>query len=137
AGLLAAAGLLGLLMPSFPPNDSAYLSFYPGLVIGGAAFTAASTGIRLRTPRCHRPLWRPRAVTEAALADSGVFRSVAAAAGPFARAAYRRDGCADEFLFEPATETGNRVVFRVSHGGGGSALAVRARVLTNGSPVAS
>lgn len=135
AGMLACAGLLGLLMPSFPPNDSAYLSFYPGLVIGGAAFTVASTGIRPRTPRCHRPVWRPRAVAEAALADSGVFRSVAAAAGPFARAAYRRDGCADEFLFEPATGTGSRVVFRVSHGGNG--LAVQARVLTNGSPVTS
>lgn len=130
AGLLAGAGLLGALIPPFPPGDLSQPWFYAGLTLGAGALTALSTGTRLRTWGCRRPLWRPRAATAAALADSGVFQAVAAAAGPFAKAAYRRDGCVDEFVFEPESGAGSRVVFRVSRGGG-HGFSVQARILAD------
>jgi hypothetical protein len=134
AGMLACAGLLGLVMSPFPPNVLASSSFFPGLLAGGAVLALVSPELRPRTPRCRRPLWRPRAAAAAALAGSGVYRAMAEAAGPFTGMSHRRDGCADEFVFEPAG-AGSRVLFRVSHGGNG--LSVHARVLTGGAREAS
>ena len=127
AGLLACAGLSGALNPAHPPNDLSRLPFYPGLVAGGVVLALLSTGTRLRTPACGRSLWRPRATGAAALADSGVFQAMAAAAGPFGEAVYRRNGCTDEFWYATADGAGRGVLFRVSGGG----RAVQATKLTD------
>lgn len=145
AGLLAAAGLIGTLNPQIFHNGQWRLPFYPGLLFGLAVLAILSTGLStghgtgpvLRTPSCRRPLWRARAVTAAALADSGVFQSMTAALGPFGAATHRRDGCADEFLFPLVAGAGQAVLFRVLHGGAGNGLTVQARVLTDEVPVAS
>jgi hypothetical protein len=49
-----------------------------------------------------------------------------AAAGPFAAAAYQRNGCVDEYWFIPAGDAGRSVVFRVSHRSRQEPLAVQA-----------
>jgi hypothetical protein len=108
-----------------------------GLAILAALSTGRLTGLGLRSPACRRPLWRARAVTAAALADSGVFQAMTAAAGPFGAGTHRRDGCADEFLFPVADGPGQVVQFRVTYTAGGRGVAVHATVITGARAVTS
>ncbi|HSZ42662.1 MAG TPA: hypothetical protein VK817_22095 [Trebonia sp.] len=133
AGLLACAGLLGAVSPAIFHHELRPLPFAAALVAGLAIIAALSTGriagLGPRSPACRRPLWRARAVTAAALADSGVFQAMAAAAGPFGPESHRRDGCVDEFVFPRVGGLGQGVLFRVTHTGR-RGIAVHATVIT-------
>jgi hypothetical protein len=107
-----------------------------GLAILAALSTGRITGLGPRSPACRRPLWHARAVTTAALADSGVFRAMTAAVGPFGPESHRRDGCVDEFMFPPADVQGQGVLFRVTHTGR-RGIAVHATVITGEPSVTS
>lgn len=102
--------------------------FAAGLAAGAVVLVLLSLPPVWRTPVCHRPLWRPARATLQALTQHGVYRAMAASAGPLGPLArYRKTGCSDEFWF-PAADGGEQrsVVFVVRHGSPGGALAVRA-----------
>jgi hypothetical protein len=103
--------------------------FYAGLLTGGVVLTLLSTQAPVRTPRCHRPLWRPARASMRELTGHEVFAAMASAAGPFGSGvSYRRTGCADEFWFPAAGGDGEKaVVFRVSYPAAG-VLTVHASV---------
>jgi hypothetical protein len=104
--------------------------FAAGLAAGAVVLVLLSLPSVWRTPVCHRPLWRPGRATLRALTQHGVYRAMAASAGPLGPLArYRKTGCSDEFWF-PAADGGQQrsVVFVVRHGPPGEALAVRASV---------
>jgi hypothetical protein len=103
--------------------------FYAGLLTGGVVLALLSTRATARTPRCHRPLWRPARASMRALTRHEVFAAMASAAGPFGSGvSYRKAGCADEFRFPAAGGDGERaVVFRVSYAAAG-VLTVHASV---------
>jgi hypothetical protein len=116
AGIVLAAGVSA-------PGSGAW--FYAGVLSGGLVLALLTVRSAVRTPRCHRPLWRPARASMRALTGHEVFAAMASAAGPFgSEASFRRTGCVDEFWF-PAEQNG--VLFRVSYAVGG-ALTVHASV---------
>jgi hypothetical protein len=87
----------------------------------------------LRTPVCHRRIWRPARATLRALTGHAVFAAMADAAGPFGPVTrYRRNGCTEEFWFAAAPPVSDvrgqarAVVFRVRPTSPGGTLAVQA-----------
>jgi hypothetical protein len=131
AALLPVAGIAD----AFGSANGWTATFYAGLVTGGVVLTLLSTEALLstevmpRTPRCHRPLWRPAHTSMRALTAHEVFAAMASAAGPLGSVAtHRRSGCADEFWFPATGDADDRaVLFRVSYAPGG-VLTVHASV---------
>jgi uncharacterized membrane protein HdeD (DUF308 family) len=127
---------VGLAAAVLRPGEAAAVSrawFGAGLLAGGAALTLLSLRGPLRTPVCHRPIWRPARATLRALTGHAVFTAMADAAGPFGIVTrYRRTGCTEEFWFaaaQPASDVpgdARAVVFRVRHTSPGGPLAVQA-----------
>ena len=100
--------------------------FGPGFVTGTAVLVLLSMPMPVRTPICHRPLWRKTRTTLRALASHASFAAMADSAGPFGPIArYRRTGCTDEFWFTVPPGQGNlAVVFQVNRAAPGARLAV-------------
>jgi hypothetical protein len=122
AGLLAIAGVVA----AAGSGTGFGVSFYAGLLAGGAVLTLLSTRTAPRTPVCRRALWRPVRSAVRALTAHELYATMAAAAGPLDTGyTYRRTGCTDEFWFPAGTDT---VVFRVSRTAPGGSLAVHATV---------
>jgi hypothetical protein len=126
AAAVSAAGITSAtVLNGTAPGGTRGASFYAGVLTGGVALTLLSMHAAMRTPRCHRPLWRPARASMRALTRHEAFAAMASAAGPFgSEVSFRRTGCADEFWF-PAAE--KAVLFRVSYAAGG-ALTVHASV---------
>jgi hypothetical protein len=98
--------------------------FGAGVLAGGAVLTLLSLRSPLRTPVCHRRIWRPARATLRALTGHAVFAAMADAAGPFGPVTrYRRTGCTEEFWFAGEARA---VVFRVRHPAPDGILAVQA-----------
>jgi hypothetical protein len=135
AGILGCAGVVLAAAPPLREGGLARLSapsFYAGFLAGAGVLVAltATSRVRLRGPRCHRPLWRPAQAGARDLSSSGVFQAMAQSAGPFeTMASHQRTGCTDEYWFTPVGGTQRVVKFTVSHRPGGAAPAIRA-VLT-------
>jgi hypothetical protein len=104
--------------------------FYAGLLTGGVVLLLLSTQATVRTPKCHRSLWRPARTALRALTGHDVFTAMASAAGPFgADVRHLRTGCADEFWFPVlGGDDARAVVFQVSYTAPGGALTVHASV---------
>jgi len=100
--------------------------FGAGVAAGIAALVLLSMPGRVRTPVCHRPLWRTTHTTLRALASHEMFAAMAGSAGPFGPVArHRRTGCTDEFWFTaPAGQGSQAVVFRVHRPARSAPLAV-------------
>jgi hypothetical protein len=129
-GMLCAAGIADCLAASGGTGPFRYASFYAGVLAGGAVLTLLSVRVSVRTPGCHRPVWRPSHASMRALTGHEVFAAMASAAGPLGSdVRHRRAGCTDEFWF-PVTgnDEGKAVVFRVSYEAPGALLAVHAAV---------
>jgi hypothetical protein len=107
--------------------------FGAGILAGAAVLTLLSLRLPLRTPVCHRPIWRPARATLRALTGHAVFAAMADAAGPLGPVTrHRRTGCTEEFWFaaargiDPARGGTRAVVFRVRPASAGGTLAVQA-----------
>jgi hypothetical protein len=126
----------GLAAAVLRPGEAAAVSrvwFGAGLLAGGAVLTLLSLRMPLRTPVCHRPIWRPARATRRALTGHAVFAAMADAAGPFGPVTrYRRAGCTEEFWFaathgiSDVRGEARAVVFRVRHTSPDGTLAVQA-----------
>jgi hypothetical protein len=118
----------GLAVAVLRPGDADPVNrawFGVGLLAGGAVLTLLSL-IPLRTPVCHRRIWRPARATLGALTGHAVFAAMAGAAGPLGPVTrYRRTGCSEEFWFAVRGEA-RAVVFRVRHTSPDGTLAVQA-----------
>lgn len=132
AVLLGAGLAAAVLRPEAAAVDRAW--FGAGLLAGGAVLALLSL-TPLRTPVCHRPIWRPARATLRALTGHAVFGAMASAAGPFGPVArYRRTGCTEEFWFAAAQPAGDvrgqerAVAFRVRHTSPDGTLAVQASI---------
>jgi hypothetical protein len=129
-GTLTAAGIASATVPgggagAFSP------AWVAGLLTAGAILqllsAPLSTRPAVRTPACHRPLWRPARATLRALTGHETFTAMAASAGPFgSTAGYRRAGCAEQFWFPAAGDNRRAVVFQVRHVPPARSLAVHA-----------
>src|ERR1700722_13305729 len=76
-----------------------------GILAGCLIQVLLSLRLAVRTPVCHRRLWRPARAALKELTAHETFAAMAASAGPFGPlAGYRRDGCAEEFWLKPAAE---------------------------------
>jgi hypothetical protein len=130
SAMLLGAGLAAALLRPGDPDTGGWAWFGAGLLAGGAVLTLLSF-TPLRTPVCHRPVWRPARATLRGLTGHAVFAAMADAAGPFGPVTrYRRAGCTEEFWFaaaQPASEA-RAVVFRVRHTSPDGTLAVQASV---------
>jgi hypothetical protein len=133
SAMLLAAGLAAAVLRPGAAGAVNRAWFGAGVLAGGAALALLSVRTPLRTPVCHRPIWRPARATLRALTGHAVFAAMADAAGPFGPVLrYRQTGCAEEFWFTAARGTSNArgedraVVFRVQHTSPGGTLAVQA-----------
>jgi hypothetical protein len=137
AGMLTAAGITDALVPSGGTATLHRPSFYAGVLTGGIALSLLSMHASVRTPVCHRPLWRPARASMRALTRHEVFAAMASAAGPLGSAVrYRRTGCTDEFWFPViGGDDGKAVVFRVSYAAPGGSLAVHATLQNPSQPL--
>jgi hypothetical protein len=132
SALLFGAGLVAAVLR---PGEAAAVNrawFGAGLLAGGAVLTLLSF-TPLRTPVCHRRIWRPARATLRALTGHAVFAAMADAAGPFGPVTrYRRTGCTEEFWFaaaQPMTRGQVRaVIFRVRPTSPDGTLAVQASI---------
>jgi hypothetical protein len=117
SGMLLGAGLAGAVTGTATAGAFHRAWFYPGALAGSLAFVLLSVRLAVRTPVCHRRLWRPARAALRALLAHETFAAMAASAGPFGPVAgYRRDGCTEEFWLTPAGPGPARaVVFRVSY----------------------
>jgi hypothetical protein len=135
AGMLSAAGIADALAPGGTIVDR-QAWFYAGALTAALILTLLTTRVLVRTPVCHRPLWRPARSLLKALAGHEVFEAMASAAGPFGSdVRHRRAGCADEFWFPVAGyNDGRSVAFLVSYGAPGGSLTIHASVRGNPAP---
>jgi hypothetical protein len=135
AGVLSVAGIADALAPG---GTIVYRQawFYAGGLSAALILTLLTTQVLVRTPVCHRPLWRPARSLLRALTGHEVFEAMAAAAGPFgAEVRHRRAGCADEFWFPVAGyDDGRSVAFLVSCGPPSGSLTIHASVRGNLAP---
>jgi hypothetical protein len=135
AGMLSVAGIADALAPG---GTIAYRQawFYAGGLTAALVLTLLTTHVLVRTPVCHRPLWRPARALLRALTGHEVFEAMASAAGPFGSdVRHRRAGCADEFCFPVAGyDDGRSVVFYMSYGAPGGSLTIHASVRGNLAP---
>jgi hypothetical protein len=105
-----------------------------GILAGCLIQVLLSLRLAVRTPVCHRRLWRPARAALKELTAHEAFAAMAASAGPFGPlAGYRRDGCTEEFWLKPAAgpagPVGTRaVVFVVDYPVPGAPPAVHASV---------
>jgi hypothetical protein len=127
-GMLFSVGLAYTVVSAHAANAPRQYWFGGGVVAGLTVLVLLSMPIPVRTPICHRPLWRRRRATLRALASHEIFAAMAGSAGPFGPVAwYRRTGCTDEFWFTaPTGQGGQVVVFQVYHPAPGARLAVHA-----------
>jgi hypothetical protein len=127
SAMLSGAGLAAaVLQPGGAARSTAW--FGAGLLAGGTVLALLSF-TPLRTPVCHRQIWRPARATLRALTGHAVFAAMADAAGPFGPVTkHRRTGCTEEFWFAAAQPAGKSraVVFRVRHTSPDGTLAVQA-----------
>lgn len=137
AGMLTAAGVANALVSSGGTAALHRPSFYAGVLTGGIVLSLLSAHGAVRTPVCHRPLWRPARASMRALTGHEVFAAMVSAAGPLGSdVRYRRTGCADEFWFPVmGGDDGKAVVFRVSYAAPGGSLAVHATVRNPSQPL--
>lgn len=128
AGMLLGAGIAYMLVPADAADARRPYWFGAGMITGGMAMVLPSMPRPVRTPLCHRPLWRRTRTTLRALASHDMFAAMAASAGPFEPVArHRRTGCTDEFWFTAVTGQGSQaVVFQVQQTAPGARLAVHA-----------
>jgi hypothetical protein len=134
SAMLLAAGLAAAVLRPGRADAVSRPWFGAGL-LAGAAVLALLSFTPLRTPVCHRPIWRPARATLRALTGHAVFAAMAGAAGPFGpMTRYRRTGCTEEFWFAATHGTGpvasqdRAVVFRVRHTSPDGTLAVQASI---------
>jgi hypothetical protein len=128
SGMLLGAGVAGAVAGTTTAGAFHRAWFYLGALAGSLAFVLLSARLAVRTPVCHRRLWRPARAALRALVAHETFTAMAASAGPFGPlAGYRRDGCTEEFWLTPAGPGRTRaVVFRVSYPAPDAPLAVHA-----------
>jgi hypothetical protein len=133
SGMLLGAGVAGAVTGATRTGAFDRAWFGAGVLAGGLIFVLLSTRLAVRTPVCHRRLWRPARAALRLLAAHETFAAMAASAGPFRPVAgYRRDGCTEEFWLTPAAWPGpgpggtRAVVFRVSYPVPGAPAAVHA-----------
>ena len=124
AALMLAAGVGYAIYGVSAPWGSWW--FWGGAAAGLVVLVLLSVSGPVRTPRCHRPLWRQAPATLRALAGHETFVAMAGSAGPFGhKVRYRQVGCADEFWFTVAGGDGGRAaVFTVRRAARGTRLAV-------------
>jgi hypothetical protein len=130
SAVLFGAGLAAAVLRPAEPTAGGWAWFGAGLLAGGAVLTLLSVA-PLRTPVCHRPVWRPARATLRGLTGHAVFAAMAEAAGPFGPVTrYRRAGCTEEFWFAaaPPANDARAVVFQVRHTSPDGTLAVQASV---------
>ena len=130
SALLFGAGLAAAVLR--PGEAVGRTWFAVGLLAGGTVLTLLSF-TPLRTPVCHRRIWRPARATLRALTGHAVFVAMADAAGPFGPVTrYRRTGCTEEFWFAAAQSmTGGQaraVIFRVRPTSPDGTLAIQASI---------
>jgi hypothetical protein len=137
SGLLVAAGSTDAVVVTSGAGAFGRAWFDAGVLAGGLIIVLLGTLLVVRTPVCHRRLWRPARATWRALAGHESFAAMAASAGPFGSlAGYRRDGCTEEFWLAaregPGTgDDGARVVvFEVNYLAPGAPPAVHASIRT-------
>jgi hypothetical protein len=139
AGMLTAAGIADALASNGGTAALHRLSFYAGVLTGGIALSLLSAHGSVRTPVCHRPLWRPARTSMRALTGHEVFAAMVSAVGPLGSdVRHHRTGCTDEFWFPVmGGDDGEAVVFRVNHAVPGGSPAVHATVRTHPNHCAS
>jgi hypothetical protein len=135
SAMLLAAGLAAAVLRPGAAGAVNRAWFGAGVLAGGAVLALLSLRTPLRTPVCHRPIWRPARAAVRALTGHAVFAAMADAAGPFGPVMrYRRTGCTEEFWFTAARGSNDvrgedrAVVFRVRHASPDGTLAVQASV---------
>ena len=130
AALLCAAGIAEVMAPTAGAGVYRHASCWAGVLTAGVVLVLLSTRAAVRTPVCHRPIWRPAHASLRALTGHEVFAAMASAAGPLGpEVSHRRAGCADEFWFPVAGgDDGKAVVFRVDSTGPDGSLTVHAMV---------
>jgi hypothetical protein len=135
-GMLLGVGFASIVVSAAATNASRPYWFGAGVAAGGAVLVLLSMPRTVRTPVCHRPLWRPTRTTLRALASHEMFAAMAESAGPFGPVTwYRRTGCTDEFWFTSLTgQGGQAVVFQVYRPAPGARLAVHSSLLDPGAP---
>ncbi|HEY1913954.1 MAG TPA: MauE/DoxX family redox-associated membrane protein [Streptosporangiaceae bacterium] len=101
SGLLLGAGVVEAV--AVPAGDFHHAWYDAGILAGCLVQVLLTLRRTVRTPVCHRRLWRPARAALKELAAHETFAAMAASAGPFGpRAGYRRDGCTEEFWLKPA-----------------------------------
>jgi hypothetical protein len=125
-GMLLGVGIAYIMVSAGTATAPRGYWFGGGFAAGAAVLVLLSVPRPVRTPVCHRPLWRKTRTTLRALASHEMFATMADAAGPFGPVAwYRRSGCTDEFWFAaPPGQRGQAVVFQVYRPAHGARLAV-------------
>jgi hypothetical protein len=128
SGMLLGVGIAYAVISAQGENAPRQYWFGGGVAVGVTVLVLLSMPMPVRTPICHRPLWRKRRATLRALASHEMFAAMAGSAGPFGPVAwYRRTGCTDEFWFAALTgQGGQAVVFQVYRPAPGARLAVHA-----------
>ena len=128
SGMLLGVGIASVMVSADAPNAPRQYWSGGGVAAGMAVLVLLSMPGPVRTPVCHRPLWRKTRTTLRALASHEIFTAMAGSAGPFGPVArYRRIGCTDEFWFTVLTgQGGQAVVFQVHRPMPGAWLAVHA-----------
>ncbi len=126
SGMLLGAGIASMVVSADAANAPRQYWFGGVVVAGVAVLVLLSVPRPVRTPGCHRPLWRTTRTTLRALASHEVFAATAGSAGPFGPVAWhRRTGCTDEFWFTTLTGQGGQVVvFQVYRPAPGARLAI-------------
>jgi hypothetical protein len=128
SGMLFGAGVAYTVISAGAANAPRPYWFGAGVAAGISVLVLLSMPGPVRTPVCHRPLWRKTHTTLRTLASHEMFAAMADSAGPFGPVAqYRRTGCTDEFWFTAlAGQGGQAVVFQVHRAAPGARLAVHA-----------
>jgi hypothetical protein len=136
SGMLLGVGIAYTVISAHAANAPRQYWFAGGVAVGVTILVLLSMPMPVRTPICHRPLWRKRRATLRALASHEMFAAMAGSAGPFGPVAwYRRTGCTDEFWFKALTgQGGQAVVFQVYRPAPGALLAVHASLRDSRAP---
>jgi hypothetical protein len=136
SGMLLGVGIAYAAVAADGANAPRQYWFGGGVVAGVTVLVLLSMPGPVRTPVCHRPLWRQRRTTLRALVGHEMFAAMADSAGPFGPVAwYRRTGCTDEFWFTAvAGQSGQAVVFQVYRPAHGARLAVHTSLRDSRAP---
>ena len=136
SGMLLGVGVAYMVVSAGAANAPRQVWFGAGFAAGITALVLLSMSGPVRTPVCHRPIWRTTRTTLRTLASHEMFAAMADSAGPFGPVArYLRTGCTDEFWFTALTGHGGQaVVFRVHRRAPGARLAVHTSLLDPRTP---